>query len=234
MRCLAKDPASRPQSATELLRRARGVASPSAPQAAMPAMLIGGRAHAPARARGLRRRVRRRRDRREGGDHRHRTSRLGVSRRARRHGARAAGDSVHGVRAVRRAPRGDGDADVHAGRHAVARRRAGHDGDDRDQGEPARVVEAHDARRHRRGRRVRAARRRLHDAARARHRTGGIAARLRQALGERQGARRRVRCAGRGLVARLDDRRGGAHEPVAEPRRARACRRAPSSRRSSK
>ncbi len=44
MQCLAKDPASRPQSATELLRRLDAVASPSAPQAAMPAILLGGRA----------------------------------------------------------------------------------------------------------------------------------------------------------------------------------------------
>ncbi|HEY2895634.1 MAG TPA: protein kinase [Gemmatimonadaceae bacterium] len=44
MECLAKDPASRPQSATELLRLLEVVASPSAPQAAMPAILIGGRA----------------------------------------------------------------------------------------------------------------------------------------------------------------------------------------------
>jgi tRNA A-37 threonylcarbamoyl transferase component Bud32/tetratricopeptide (TPR) repeat protein len=44
MDCLAKDPASRPQSATELLRLLEVVASPSAPQAAMPAILIGGRA----------------------------------------------------------------------------------------------------------------------------------------------------------------------------------------------
>lgn len=43
MQCLAKDPASRPQSATELLRLLEVVASPSAPQAAMPAILIGGR-----------------------------------------------------------------------------------------------------------------------------------------------------------------------------------------------
>ncbi|MGE5728321.1 MAG: protein kinase domain-containing protein, partial [Gemmatimonas sp.] len=41
--CLAKDPGSRPQSATELLRLLEVVASPSAPQAAMPAILIGGR-----------------------------------------------------------------------------------------------------------------------------------------------------------------------------------------------
>src|SRR3954470_7918563 len=44
MQCLAKDPASRPQSATEVLRLLEAVASPSAPQAAMPAILIGGRA----------------------------------------------------------------------------------------------------------------------------------------------------------------------------------------------
>ena len=136
------------------------VASPSAPQAAMPAILDRRPRNAHARARGVRRRVHRRRDRRARGDHRDRTSRLGVPRRARRHGARAAGDPVHGVRAVRLASHGDGDADVHAGRHAVARRRAGHDGDARDQGEPARVVEARDARRHHRGERVRAAGRR--------------------------------------------------------------------------
>jgi eukaryotic-like serine/threonine-protein kinase len=44
MQCLAKDPGSRPQSATELLRLLEVVASPSAPQVAMPAILIGGRA----------------------------------------------------------------------------------------------------------------------------------------------------------------------------------------------
>ena len=43
MQCLAKDPASRPDNATELLRRLEVVASPSAPQAAMPGILIGGR-----------------------------------------------------------------------------------------------------------------------------------------------------------------------------------------------
>ena len=43
MQCLAKDPATRPASATELLRRLDVVASPSAPQAAMPAILMGGR-----------------------------------------------------------------------------------------------------------------------------------------------------------------------------------------------
>ena len=43
MQCLAKEPSSRPQSATELLRLLEVVASPSAPQAAMPAILIGGR-----------------------------------------------------------------------------------------------------------------------------------------------------------------------------------------------
>jgi tetratricopeptide (TPR) repeat protein len=43
MQCLAKDPASRPASATELLSRLDAVASPSAPQAAMPAILMGGR-----------------------------------------------------------------------------------------------------------------------------------------------------------------------------------------------
>jgi len=41
--CLAKDPASRPASATELLQRLDAVASPSAPHAAMPAILLGGR-----------------------------------------------------------------------------------------------------------------------------------------------------------------------------------------------
>ncbi len=44
MQCLAKDPASRPASATELLHRLDAVASPSAPHAAMPAILLGGRA----------------------------------------------------------------------------------------------------------------------------------------------------------------------------------------------
>jgi len=43
MQCLAKDPASRPATATELLQRLDAVASPSAPQAAMPAILLGGR-----------------------------------------------------------------------------------------------------------------------------------------------------------------------------------------------
>ena len=44
MQCLAKEPAARPASATELLSRLDAVASPSAPQAAMPAILLGGRA----------------------------------------------------------------------------------------------------------------------------------------------------------------------------------------------
>ena len=43
MQCLAKEPAARPASATELLSRLDAVASPSAPQAAMPAILLGGR-----------------------------------------------------------------------------------------------------------------------------------------------------------------------------------------------
>ena len=43
MQCLAKDPASRPASASELLSRLDAVASPSAASAAMPALLIGGR-----------------------------------------------------------------------------------------------------------------------------------------------------------------------------------------------
>ncbi|MBA2627656.1 MAG: protein kinase, partial [Gemmatimonadales bacterium] len=43
MQCLAKEPGSRPASATELLRRLDGVASPSGASAAMPAILIGGR-----------------------------------------------------------------------------------------------------------------------------------------------------------------------------------------------
>ena len=43
MQCLAKEPAARPASATELLARLDAVASPSAPQAAMPAILMGGR-----------------------------------------------------------------------------------------------------------------------------------------------------------------------------------------------
>ena len=42
MQCLAKDPSARPGSATELLRRLDSVASPSAPQTAMPGILIGG------------------------------------------------------------------------------------------------------------------------------------------------------------------------------------------------
>ena len=43
MQCLAKDPASRPSSATDLLGRLDAVASPSAPNAAMPQILLGGR-----------------------------------------------------------------------------------------------------------------------------------------------------------------------------------------------
>ena len=41
--CLAKNPASRPENATELLHRLDAVASTSAPQPAMPAILMGGR-----------------------------------------------------------------------------------------------------------------------------------------------------------------------------------------------
>jgi len=44
MQCLAKDPAARPASATELLERLDAVASPSMPSAAMPPILLGGRA----------------------------------------------------------------------------------------------------------------------------------------------------------------------------------------------
>ena len=62
-------------------------------------------------------------DRRQGRDRRHRTSRLGVSRRADRDGARAAGDALHGLRAARRAARADDDAD--ATRRAAGRRRTG-------------------------------------------------------------------------------------------------------------
>ena len=43
MQCLAKDPSARPANATELLHRLDAVTSPSAPQAAMPAILLGGR-----------------------------------------------------------------------------------------------------------------------------------------------------------------------------------------------
>jgi tetratricopeptide (TPR) repeat protein/tRNA A-37 threonylcarbamoyl transferase component Bud32 len=43
MQCLTKDPVSRPASATELLDRLDAVASPSAPQSAMPGILMGGR-----------------------------------------------------------------------------------------------------------------------------------------------------------------------------------------------
>jgi eukaryotic-like serine/threonine-protein kinase len=43
MQCLAKNPASRPATASELLARLDAVASPSAANAAMPALLIGGR-----------------------------------------------------------------------------------------------------------------------------------------------------------------------------------------------
>jgi len=43
MQCLEKEPASRPASASELLHRLDAVASPSAANAAMPALLIGGR-----------------------------------------------------------------------------------------------------------------------------------------------------------------------------------------------
>jgi len=43
MQCLEKDPASRPANASELLHRLDAVASPSAANAAMPALLIGGR-----------------------------------------------------------------------------------------------------------------------------------------------------------------------------------------------
>ena len=43
MQCLAKEPTARPTSATELLQRLDAVASPSAPNAAMPPILLGGR-----------------------------------------------------------------------------------------------------------------------------------------------------------------------------------------------
>ncbi len=43
MQCLAKEPGARPASATELLRRLDVVASPSAAQAAVPSILMGGR-----------------------------------------------------------------------------------------------------------------------------------------------------------------------------------------------
>ena len=43
MQCLAKDPTARPMNATELLQRLDAVASPSAPNAAMPPILLGGR-----------------------------------------------------------------------------------------------------------------------------------------------------------------------------------------------
>ena len=186
MRCLEKDAAARPQSASDLLA-ALDTPTSDAGQ-------VGDAGDPPRRARhvaqGARRvrgGVRRRGGRGQGGDRRHRAAGLGLSRRAHRDGARPAGHSVHGVRAVRRASRGDGDADVHAGRHAVARAR--HDGDDRDEGEPARVVAAHGDGRRVRGRRVRRAGRRVHGAARARHRPGRIAPRRRAALGARSRAR---------------------------------------------
>ena len=43
MQCLAKEPEARPASATDLLRRLDAVASPSAPQAAVPGILLAGR-----------------------------------------------------------------------------------------------------------------------------------------------------------------------------------------------
>ena len=43
MQCLAKEPEARPASATDLLRRLDAVASPSAPQAAVPGILMAGR-----------------------------------------------------------------------------------------------------------------------------------------------------------------------------------------------
>ena len=43
MQCLAKDPGERPSTATDLLGRLDAVASPSAPNAAMPPILLGGR-----------------------------------------------------------------------------------------------------------------------------------------------------------------------------------------------
>ena len=107
MQCLAKDPASRPANATELLHRLDAVASPSGSGCRDAGDPHRRARDALARTGDLRRGVRDRRDCRARGDHRDRPSRLGLPWRARRHGARPPGDPLHGVHPVRRAPRGD-------------------------------------------------------------------------------------------------------------------------------
>ena len=174
MRCLAKDPDDRPQSAGDIVRVLDTIASGSGTPV-MPAVLMGGPgmfrkalaiyaaafvvvavvAKAAIAAIGL--------------------AGVGVSGFAHRDGAGAACRAVDGVRAARDAPRARRDADVHAGRHADEHAR--HDREHRAQGRAARELVPHGARRHVRVRRVRRAHRGVHVTARARHRAVWIAAR---------------------------------------------------------
>jgi tetratricopeptide (TPR) repeat protein len=196
MQCLTKEPAARPASATELLHRLDGVVSPSAPNAAMPPILLGGRSmlwralavYAVAFAI------------------------VAIVTRAAIIAIGLPDWVFPGALAVMAlglpvilftaythyvshrmatatptfTPGGTPSlATVHGTMAALAVK-----------GEPAHLLEAHDARRPHRRERVRSARCRVHGPAGVRHRTGGIAPRLRQALGERQGDRRLIRRAG--------------------------------------
>ena len=123
--------------------------------------------------------VRRRRDRREGGDRRHRTARLGVPGRARRHGARTAGDPLHRRTCTARRGGRSRRADLRAGArtgtmatiaikaspHVTWRRTGGWRGG---------------------ARRLRSRRRRLHAAARAGHRARGASLLARGSVANRE------------------------------------------------
>ena len=89
MRCLAKDPNDRPQTAGDIVRVLETMTSASE-MSSMPPVLLGGPGMFRRSARDLRGGVRRGGDRREGGDCRHRSAGLGISRFAHRDGARPA------------------------------------------------------------------------------------------------------------------------------------------------
>ena len=149
------------------------------------------------------------------------TARLGVPRRARRHGARLPGDPVHGLHAVRRAQVAQATPTL-TPRGTLVRPSAGHDGAARGEGEPARVVA--------RARRAAASRR----SRRSRCSSPAIWCCARSASGRRGRCSPRASSARRTsvLVAAFDAAskdsalgdvvtRGGAHQPRAVARRER-------------
>ncbi len=160
-------------------------------------------------------------DRREGGDRRYRTARLGVPRLALRDGARTARGAVDRVRAAGHATRDDGDADVHAGRYAVDDAR--HDGEHRAQGRAARELVPHGAGRDVRGGRVRPDDRRVHDTARVRHRAVRLTARGGPAEPARSDSAHRLPHDERRLRARSRGERRGSRRARRDRPRSRSC-----------